>query len=73
MVRSLIEMRALAAMVVAAAVGVWGLTAFPMSRDNPFTSERARRELGWDPPVRPEAGVPDAFSACAIAFDSAVG
>src|SRR3990172_7814322 len=36
MVRSLIEMRALAAMVVAAAVGVWGLTACPMSRDNPF-------------------------------------
>ena len=36
MVRSLIEMRGLAAMLVAAAVGVWGLTAFPMSRDNPF-------------------------------------
>jgi nucleoside-diphosphate-sugar epimerase len=32
-----------------------------MSRDNPFTSERARRELGWDPPVRPEIGIPDAF------------
>ena len=32
-----------------------------MSRDNPFTSERARRELGWDPPVRPEDGIPDAF------------
>jgi nucleoside-diphosphate-sugar epimerase len=32
-----------------------------MSRDNPFTSERARRELGWNPPVRPEIGVPDAF------------
>jgi nucleoside-diphosphate-sugar epimerase len=32
-----------------------------MSRDNPFTSERARRELGWSPPVRPEIGVPDAF------------
>jgi len=32
-----------------------------MSRDNPFTSERARRELGWDPPVRPEVGIPDAF------------
>ncbi|MEQ1871496.1 MAG: type IV secretion system DNA-binding domain-containing protein [Vicinamibacterales bacterium] len=36
MVRSLIEMRGLAAMLIAAAVGVWGLTAFPMSRDNPF-------------------------------------
>jgi nucleoside-diphosphate-sugar epimerase len=32
-----------------------------MSRDNPFTSERARRELGWDPVVRPEEGVVDAF------------
>lgn len=32
-----------------------------LSRDNPFTSERARRELGWDPPVRPEDGVRDAF------------
>jgi nucleoside-diphosphate-sugar epimerase len=32
-----------------------------MSRDNPFTSERARRELGWDPPVRPEDGITDAF------------
>jgi nucleoside-diphosphate-sugar epimerase len=32
-----------------------------MSRDNPFTSERARRELGWSPPMRPEVGIPDAF------------
>jgi nucleoside-diphosphate-sugar epimerase len=32
-----------------------------LSRDNPFTSERARRELGWAPPVRPEAGVTEAF------------
>ena len=32
-----------------------------ISRDNPFSSDRARRELGWDPPVRPEVGVPDAF------------
>ena len=32
-----------------------------ISRDNPFTSERARRELGWSPPVAPESGVPDAF------------
>jgi nucleoside-diphosphate-sugar epimerase len=32
-----------------------------MSRDNPFTSERARRELGWNPPMRPEVGIPDAF------------
>jgi nucleoside-diphosphate-sugar epimerase len=32
-----------------------------ISRDNPFSSERARRELGWSPPVRPEDGVPEAF------------
>jgi nucleoside-diphosphate-sugar epimerase len=32
------------------------------SRDNPFSSERARRELGWSPTVRPEVGIPDAFA-----------
>ncbi len=32
-----------------------------LSRDNPFTSERARRELGWDPQVRPAEGVVEAF------------
>jgi len=32
-----------------------------LARDNPFSSELARRELGWDPPVRPETGVPEAF------------
>lgn len=32
-----------------------------VTRDNPFSSERARRELGWEPRVRPETGVPDAF------------
>ncbi len=32
-----------------------------VSRDNPFASERARRELGWDPPIRHEEGVPEAF------------
>ena len=32
-----------------------------LTRDNPFSSDRARRELGWDPPVRPEIGVEDAF------------
>jgi nucleoside-diphosphate-sugar epimerase len=32
-----------------------------LTRDNPFSSARARRELGWNPPVRPEAGVPEAF------------
>lgn len=32
-----------------------------MSRDNPFNSDRARRELGWSPALRPEATIPDAF------------
>lgn len=32
-----------------------------LTRDNPFSSELARRELQWDPPVDPRAGIPDAF------------
>ena len=32
------------------------------SRDNPFTSERARRELGWSTTMRPEVGIPEAFA-----------
>jgi UDP-glucose 4-epimerase len=32
-----------------------------LSRDNPFTSERARRELGWSPTLRPLQGLPEAF------------
>jgi nucleoside-diphosphate-sugar epimerase len=36
-------------------------TLYFMSRNNPFSSERARRELGWCPPVRPESGIPEAF------------
>ena len=32
-----------------------------VTRDNPFTSDRARRELGWDPPVPPSEGIPAAF------------
>jgi nucleoside-diphosphate-sugar epimerase len=32
-----------------------------MSRDNPFNSDKARRELGWNPTLRPEHAVPDAF------------
>lgn len=35
-----------------------------LSRDNPFTSDRARRELGWKPTVHPETGIPDAFRWC---------
>lgn len=37
-----------------------GAVAF-VSRSNPFSSDRARRELGWAPPVRPEVGIPEAF------------
>ena len=37
-----------------------GAVAF-VSHDNPFSSDRAKRELGWAPPVRPEIGVPEAF------------
>jgi nucleoside-diphosphate-sugar epimerase len=32
-----------------------------IAEDNPFSSDRAKRELGWAPTVRPEEGVPDAF------------
>jgi len=32
-----------------------------VSRDNPFSSDRARRELGWSPKVTPDIGIPDAF------------
>lgn len=32
-----------------------------IAEDNPFSSDRARRELGWQPQVRPEVGVPEAF------------
>ena len=32
-----------------------------LARDNPFSSELAKRELGWDPPVRPETGIAEAF------------
>ena len=39
------------------------------TRDNPFTSQRARAELGWDPPMRPEIGIPEAFRAWKEASD----
>ena len=32
-----------------------------LTRDNPFTSARARCELGWAPALRPEVGLTDAF------------
>jgi UDP-glucose 4-epimerase len=33
-----------------------------LSRDNPFTSERARRELGWAPREPPDEAIPAAFA-----------
>lgn len=33
-----------------------------LTRDNPFTSHRARAELGWNPPMRPAVGIPEAFA-----------
>ncbi|MEP7064678.1 MAG: NAD-dependent epimerase/dehydratase family protein [Gemmatimonadota bacterium] len=32
-----------------------------LTRDNPFSSARARDELRWAPTISPETGVPDAF------------
>jgi nucleoside-diphosphate-sugar epimerase len=32
-----------------------------LSEDNPFTSDRAKNELGWRPSVHPDDGIPDAF------------
>jgi 2-alkyl-3-oxoalkanoate reductase len=33
-----------------------------VARDNPFSSERARRELGWAPAAAPREAIPDAFN-----------
>jgi nucleoside-diphosphate-sugar epimerase len=32
-----------------------------LTEDNPFTSDRARKELGWSPVVHPNEGIPEAF------------
>ena len=32
-----------------------------ISQDNPFSSDLARRELGWAPAVHPDIGIPDSF------------
>jgi nucleoside-diphosphate-sugar epimerase len=32
-----------------------------LTRDNPFTSDRARRELGWAPGVQPDVALTEAF------------
>jgi nucleoside-diphosphate-sugar epimerase len=37
--------------------GLWDL----LTHDNPFSSERARRELGWSPVIPPSEGLPEAF------------
>lgn len=36
-----------------------------LTRDNPFSCARARRELAWSPRIRPEDGIPEAFRAWA--------
>ncbi|MCZ6687049.1 MAG: NAD-dependent epimerase/dehydratase family protein [Gammaproteobacteria bacterium] len=33
-----------------------------LARDNPFTSNRARRELDWSPYMTPDIGIPEAFA-----------
>ncbi|CAA9350178.1 MAG: hypothetical protein AVDCRST_MAG11-3470, partial [uncultured Gemmatimonadaceae bacterium] len=38
-----------------------------IARDNPFSSDLARRELGWTPTVPHEQGVGEAFAWCAAA------
>jgi 2-alkyl-3-oxoalkanoate reductase len=54
--------RAGAALIAGRALAVQaGSTVDFLSRNNPFSSERARRELGWAPSVRPEDGIPEAF------------
>ena len=32
-----------------------------LTRDNPFTSRRAHRELRWSPSIHPSQGIPEAF------------
>jgi len=44
-----------------------------ISRDNPFTSDRARRELGWMPAVQPENGIPEAFRDWRLRHDMKKG
>ena len=55
-------LRAGATVVLGRNAGVMaGSTLAFATTDNPFSSERARRELGWAPVVRPEDGIPEAF------------
>jgi nucleoside-diphosphate-sugar epimerase len=43
-----------------------------LTRNNPFTSRRAREELGWVPTTRPEAGIPEAFRSWKIRVTSSL-
>ena len=43
------------------ASALMGASLSMVTRDNPFTSDRARHELGWVPAVRPEQSIPEAF------------
>jgi len=42
-----------------------------LTRDNPFTSERSRTELGWQPLVHPEHGLAEAFRSWKVAHQAA--
>ena len=44
MMRALVDMRTLTAMVLAAVVGLWGVTAYPPATDNVFLQLIALRE-----------------------------
>lgn len=55
-------LRSVLTLVQGRATGVMaGATLNFLTRDNPFSSERAHQELGWSPPVRHLDGIPDAF------------
>ena len=43
-----------------------------LTRDNPFTSRRAREELGWVPTTRPEVGLPEAFRSWKVQATSSL-
>ncbi len=43
-----------------------------LTRNNPFTSRRAREELGWVPTTRPEVGLPEAFRSWEVQATSSL-
>lgn len=58
----LVGIRAAAPLFSSPAVAVAAASSVDfLGRDNPFTSDRARDELGWSPEVTHERGVPEAF------------